>query len=200
MAAYTEAKKASNQKWDAANLDRLSLAIPKGQKEAIKDHTTAQGESVNGFIWRAIQEAMERDKAKEGQQRPQEGPEEAQAAAQESPSAAPAQEEATKPPCPLPYLWDGADMEQIASNCLSALDDIGYTVGEIADLLLTLSLLAHGNEYHPRRRRDHRRDNLGRVLFSFMGNGRRSQNGHKRTRHPGPGSHDTGAGKEAGPQ
>lgn len=149
MAAYTEAKKASNQKWDAANLDRLSLAIPKGQKEAIKDHTTAQGESVNGFIWRAIQEAMERDKAKEGQQRPQEGPEEAQAAAQESPSAAPAQEEATKPPCPLPYLWDGADMEQIASNCLSALDDIGYTVGEIADLLLTLSLLGHGNEYHP---------------------------------------------------
>lgn len=123
-------------------MDRVSLAIQKGQKEAIRDHAAAQGESVNGFIWRAIQEAMERDKAAEG-------PEEAQAAAQESPSAAPAQEEATKPPRPLPYLWDGADMEQIASNCLSTLDDIGYTVGEIADLLLTLSLLGHGNEYHP---------------------------------------------------
>lgn len=90
VATYTEAKKASNQKWDAANLDRLSLAIPKGQKEAIKDHAAAKGESVNGFIWRAIQEAMERDKAAAAPQQPQESPEEAPTEDQEKkPNAAP---------------------------------------------------------------------------------------------------------------
>ena len=29
---YTEARKNGNRKWDAANLDRLSLALPKGKK------------------------------------------------------------------------------------------------------------------------------------------------------------------------
>lgn len=60
---YTEAKKRSNRKWDAANLDRVSIAMPKGQKDAIKAHAEAQGESVNGFINRAITETMERDNA-----------------------------------------------------------------------------------------------------------------------------------------
>ena len=35
--------------------------MPKGQKDTIKAHAAAQGESVNGFIGRAISEAMERD-------------------------------------------------------------------------------------------------------------------------------------------
>lgn len=63
---YTEAKKRGNRKWDAANLDRLSIAVPKGRKEAIKAHAEAQGESVNGFIGRAIEETMERDKGGPG--------------------------------------------------------------------------------------------------------------------------------------
>lgn len=60
---YTEARKVGNRKWDAANLDRLSIALPKGSRESIKAHAQAQGESVNGFIGRAISETMERDKA-----------------------------------------------------------------------------------------------------------------------------------------
>lgn len=60
---YTEARKRGNRKWDAANLDRISVAVPKGQKEAIKAHAEARGESVNGFVNRAISEAMERDNA-----------------------------------------------------------------------------------------------------------------------------------------
>lgn len=60
---YTEAKKSSNLKWDTANLDRMSLALPKGSRDAIKAHAAALGESVNGFIGRAILETMERDKA-----------------------------------------------------------------------------------------------------------------------------------------
>ena len=63
---YTEAQKQSARKWDAANLDRISIAVPKGQKDAIKAHAEAHSESVNGFINRAIEETMERDKAPPG--------------------------------------------------------------------------------------------------------------------------------------
>lgn len=59
---YTEGVKKSNRAWDAANLDRLSIALPKGSKDEIKAHATGMGESVNGFIGRAISETMERDK------------------------------------------------------------------------------------------------------------------------------------------
>ena len=58
---YTEARKNGNRKWDAANLDRLSLALPKGKKAEIQAHARAHGESVNAFISRAITETMERD-------------------------------------------------------------------------------------------------------------------------------------------
>lgn len=58
---YTEAQKQSARKWDAANLDRISIAVPKGQKDTIKAHAEARGESVNGFVNRAISETMERD-------------------------------------------------------------------------------------------------------------------------------------------
>ena len=33
---YTEAQKKSAKKWDAANLDRVSVAMPKGKKDDIK--------------------------------------------------------------------------------------------------------------------------------------------------------------------
>ncbi|WP_312615060.1 Arc family DNA-binding protein [Oscillibacter sp.] len=54
--------------WIAEKLDRVNLTVPKGQKDAIKAHATAQGESVNAFINRAITEAMERDGAAGGPQ------------------------------------------------------------------------------------------------------------------------------------
>ena len=41
--------------------DRVNLTIPKGQKNTIKAHAKAQGESLNAFINRAITETMERD-------------------------------------------------------------------------------------------------------------------------------------------
>lgn len=62
---YTDAQKKSAKKWDAANLDRLSLALPKGRKDIIKAHAEAQGKSVNGFINEAIEEKLERDKGGE---------------------------------------------------------------------------------------------------------------------------------------
>lgn len=68
---YTEGRKEGNRKWDTANLDRVSVAMPKGKKDIIKAHAEAHSESVNGFINRAIDEAIERDEsaptASEGQ-------------------------------------------------------------------------------------------------------------------------------------
>lgn len=61
---YTEARKEGNRKWDTANLDRVSVAMPKGKKDIIKAHAEARSESVNGFINRAIDEkAIERDES-----------------------------------------------------------------------------------------------------------------------------------------
>lgn len=62
---YTEARKEGNRRWDAANLDRISVALPKGQKDVVKAHAQGRGESVNGFITRAILETMERDRGGE---------------------------------------------------------------------------------------------------------------------------------------
>lgn len=45
----------------AKNYDRVNLTVPKGEKEKIASHAEKRGESVNGFINRAIKETMERD-------------------------------------------------------------------------------------------------------------------------------------------
>lgn len=59
---YTEKRKESNRRWDSANLDRVSIAMPKGKRDIIKAHAERQGESVNGFINRAIDETIERER------------------------------------------------------------------------------------------------------------------------------------------
>jgi hypothetical protein len=50
-------------KYVKANYDRVNVTMPKGQKGEIKTHSETHGESVNGFINRAILEAMERDRS-----------------------------------------------------------------------------------------------------------------------------------------
>jgi len=52
--------KASN-KYNAKAYDRIALQVKKGQKEVIKVHAEQHGESLNGFINRAIKETIERD-------------------------------------------------------------------------------------------------------------------------------------------
>ena len=41
--------------------DRINLTVPKGQKEKLSAHAEARGESLNGFIKRAIEETIKRD-------------------------------------------------------------------------------------------------------------------------------------------
>ena len=55
---------AVKDRYNAKVYDNITLRVPKGNKEIIQSHSEALGESVNGFINRAISETMERDKAR----------------------------------------------------------------------------------------------------------------------------------------
>ena len=57
----TERKAKWQNDYIARTYDRVNLTMPKGQKEKVQAHAESRGESVNGFINRAITEAMERD-------------------------------------------------------------------------------------------------------------------------------------------
>ncbi len=57
----SKAQQRAVNKYMAANYDRINLTVPKGQKNTIKAHAEAQGESLNAFINRAITQTMERD-------------------------------------------------------------------------------------------------------------------------------------------
>lgn len=60
----SKAQQKATNKWIAKTYDRINLTVPKGQKDIIQAHAQERNESVNGFINRAIDEAMERDKEK----------------------------------------------------------------------------------------------------------------------------------------
>lgn len=57
MAGKTDYK----NKWQKENTDRVNLIMKSGKKAQIKAHAEARGESLNGFINRAIDETMQRD-------------------------------------------------------------------------------------------------------------------------------------------
>ena len=57
----SKAQQKAVQKYVKNNYDRHVLTMPKGNKDKIKAHAENQGESLNGFINRAISETMERD-------------------------------------------------------------------------------------------------------------------------------------------
>ena len=57
----SDAKKRANAKYNAKAYDRINIAVAKGQKESIQSHALERGESLNGFVNRAIAETIERD-------------------------------------------------------------------------------------------------------------------------------------------
>ena len=59
--AVSKAQQKAVTKYVKSKYDRFGLTMPKGNLDAIKAHAEAHGESVNGFINRAISETMERD-------------------------------------------------------------------------------------------------------------------------------------------
>ena len=57
MAGKSEYK----NKFNAEKYDRVGLMLPKGKKQVVKEHAEKKGESMNGFIARAIDETIKRD-------------------------------------------------------------------------------------------------------------------------------------------
>lgn len=56
--AVSESRKKANLKWDAANLDRVSIAMPKGMKDTVKAAAAAAGESMNQYIIGATEQRI----------------------------------------------------------------------------------------------------------------------------------------------
>lgn len=57
MAGKSEYK----NKWLSENKERVNLVLAKGRKEIIKAHAEQRGESLNGFICRAIENQIKQD-------------------------------------------------------------------------------------------------------------------------------------------
>ena len=57
----SKAQQKATAKYEAKVYDKTLIRLPKGHLDTLKAHAAARGESVNGFIGRAIAEAMERD-------------------------------------------------------------------------------------------------------------------------------------------
>lgn len=54
---------AVKDKYNAKAYDEIKVRVSKGQKDIIKAHADSMGESVNGFISRAIENQMKQDKS-----------------------------------------------------------------------------------------------------------------------------------------
>ncbi len=61
MPIKSDAQRKAVAKYNSANYDKILVTVKKGHREELKAHAAARGESLNGFILRAIAEALERD-------------------------------------------------------------------------------------------------------------------------------------------
>ena len=62
MAPASKAQQKAVAKYENANYDKILIRMPKGKKDIIKVHADKKGESINGFVNRAIDETIEREK------------------------------------------------------------------------------------------------------------------------------------------
>lgn len=59
--ATSEAKLRANKKHQQEKLEEIKFRVPKGEKARIQAHAAAKGESTNAFIYRAINETIQRE-------------------------------------------------------------------------------------------------------------------------------------------
>lgn len=63
----SEAKKRSDAKYDKKTYEQLNFKVRRDaviNGDYIRNHATERGESINGFINRAVKETIERDRQK----------------------------------------------------------------------------------------------------------------------------------------
>lgn len=53
---------AVKNKWNGENYDRIALMVPKGKKEEYKARAEENGESLNGYINRLLEQDLEDNK------------------------------------------------------------------------------------------------------------------------------------------
>lgn len=58
MAIKSDAQRKAVAKYNAANYEQIQIRVSIGEKEKIKSYAESVGESLNGFIVKAIKEAM----------------------------------------------------------------------------------------------------------------------------------------------
>ena len=58
--AYNEIGKKATDKY-RAKFDLIQIRVEQGDRDIISEHAKLHGESINGFINRAIKETMDRD-------------------------------------------------------------------------------------------------------------------------------------------
>lgn len=59
--AVSKAQQKAVAKYMLNNYDELKIRVPKGKKDVLKAYAKSKGESLNGFVNRAIDEAMKRN-------------------------------------------------------------------------------------------------------------------------------------------
>lgn len=62
--APTDAQRRARDKWLTEKVETINLRVPKGKKVVFKAHAEKCGESVNAFLLRAAEEAIEREQDK----------------------------------------------------------------------------------------------------------------------------------------
>lgn len=61
----SESQIRARKKYLSEKIDEIKFRVPRGEKEMLRSHAATQGESLNGFLYRAAKEAMERDQGKQ---------------------------------------------------------------------------------------------------------------------------------------
>lgn len=59
--ATTKAQQKAVAKYESKVYDKTLIRMPKGYLPTVKEHAAQQGETLNGFINRAINETIDRD-------------------------------------------------------------------------------------------------------------------------------------------
>lgn len=57
----SKAQQRAVAKYMKDNYDEIKVRVPKGEKIQLQDHAKKLGETLNGFIVRAVRETVERD-------------------------------------------------------------------------------------------------------------------------------------------
>ena len=61
--SISEARRRANDKW-REKFELIQFRVPKGKKQVLQEHAAERGESLNGFLNRAVDQTLSSDDAK----------------------------------------------------------------------------------------------------------------------------------------